>query len=62
MYWLGELVHIAKKNMTMRLCLSYHPDHLIKFNKMFLRTLQEACEVAVKGEKIWLPLVYARLS
>ena len=44
-------VHIAKKYDDAFMFV-LPSDHLIKFNKMFLRTLQEACEVAGKGKNL----------
>lgn len=44
-------VHIAKKYDD-ALMFVFPSDHLIKFNKMFLRTLQDACDVAEKGENL----------
>lgn len=44
-------VHIAKKyNDAMMFVLP--SDHLIKFNKMFIRTLQDACDVAEKNSNL----------
>ena len=44
-------VHIAKKyDDAMMFVLP--SDHLIKFNKMFLRTLQDACDVADKNSNL----------
>lgn len=51
-------VHIAKKYDDAFMFV-LPSDHLIKFNKMFLRTLQEACEVAGKGKN--LPLVLRQI-
>ena len=44
-------VHIEKRYGD-ALMLVLPSDHLIKFNKMFLRTLQDACDVAEKGENL----------
>lgn len=41
-------VHIAKKYKDAMMFI-LPSDHLIKFNKMFLRTLQDACDVADKN-------------
>ncbi len=44
-------MHIAKKyDDAMMFVLP--SDHLIKFNKMFIRTLQDACEVAEKDDNL----------
>lgn len=44
-------VHIAKKyDDAMMFVLP--SDHLIKFNKMFIRTLQDACDVAEKNSNL----------
>ncbi len=44
-------MHIAKKYED-ALMFVLPSDHLIKFNKMFLRTLQDACEVAEKNSNL----------
>lgn len=44
-------VHIAKKYED-AIMLVLPSDHLIKFNKMFLRTLKDACEVAEKNTNL----------
>lgn len=44
-------VHIAKKYED-ALMFVFPSDHLIKFNKMFLQTLQDACNVAEKGDNL----------
>lgn len=44
-------VHIAKKYED-AIMFVLPSDHLIKFNKMFLRTLQDACDVADKNSNL----------
>lgn len=44
-------MHIAKKYED-ALMFVLPSDHLIKFNKMFLRTLQDACDVAEKNSSL----------
>lgn len=44
-------VHIAKKYEDAMMFV-LPSDHLIKFNKMFLRTLQDACDVADKDSNL----------
>lgn len=44
-------VHIAKKYEDAMMFV-LPSDHLIKFNKMFLRTLQDACDVADKNSNL----------
>lgn len=44
-------MHIAKKYEDAMMFV-LPSDHLIKFNKMFIRTLQDACEVAEKDENL----------
>lgn len=44
-------IHIAKKYEDAMMFV-LPSDHLIKFNKMFLRTLQDACEVADKNSNL----------
>lgn len=44
-------IHIAKKYED-ALMFVFPSDHLIKFNKMFLRTLQDACDVAQKDDNL----------
>lgn len=44
-------VHIAKKYEDAMMFV-LPSDHLIKFNKMFLRTLQDACDVADKNNNL----------
>lgn len=44
-------MHIAKKYDD-ALMFVFPSDHLIKFNKMFIRTLQDACEVAEKDDNL----------
>lgn len=44
-------MHIAKKYDD-ALMFVFPSDHLIKFNKMFIRTLQDACEVAEKKDNL----------
>lgn len=44
-------VHIAKKYADAMMFV-LPSDHLIKFNKMFLRTLQDACDVAEKNNNL----------
>ena len=44
-------MHIAKKYDDAMMFV-FPSDHLIKFNKMFIRTLQEACEVAEKNDNL----------
>jgi len=43
--------HISKKYDDAMMFV-FPSDHQIKFNKMFLRTLQDACEVAEKGSNL----------
>ena len=44
-------VHMAKKYED-AVMLVLPSDHLIKFTKMFLTTLRDACQVAVSGENL----------
>ncbi len=44
-------MHIAKKYDDAMMFV-FPSDHLIKFNKMFLRTLQDACDVAEKNSNL----------
>lgn len=44
-------MHISKKYEDAMMFV-FPSDHQIKFNKMFLRTLQDACEVAEKGSNL----------
>lgn len=44
-------VYIAKKYED-AIMFVFPSDHLIKFNKMFLRTLQDACDVAEKNSNL----------
>lgn len=44
-------MHIAKKYDD-ALMFVFPSDHLIKFNKMFIRTLEDACEVAGKDNNL----------
>lgn len=44
-------MHIAKKYDD-ALMFVFPSDHLIKFNKMFIRTLEDACEVAEKDDNL----------
>jgi mannose-1-phosphate guanylyltransferase len=44
-------MHIAKKYDDAMMFV-FPSDHLIKFNKMFIRTLQAACEVAEKNDNL----------
>lgn len=44
-------MHISKKYDDAMMFV-FPSDHQIKFNKMFLRTLQDACEVAEKGTNL----------
>jgi mannose-1-phosphate guanylyltransferase len=44
-------MHIAKKYDDAMMFV-FPSDHLIKFNQMFIRTLQDACEVAEKNDNL----------
>ena len=44
-------MHIAKKYDDAMMFV-FPSDHLIKFNKMFIRTLHDACEVAEKDDNL----------
>lgn len=44
-------MHIAKKYDDAMMFV-FPSDHLIKFNKMFIRTLQDACDVAKKDDNL----------
>lgn len=44
-------MHIAKKYDDAMMFV-FPSDHLIKFNKMFIRTLQDACDVAEKNDNL----------
>lgn len=44
-------MHIAKKYDDAMMFV-FPSDHLIKFNKMFIRTLQDACDVAEKDDNL----------
>lgn len=44
-------MHMAKKYDDAMMFV-FPSDHLIKFNKMFIRTLHDACEVAEKGDNL----------
>lgn len=44
-------MHIAKRYDDAMMFV-FPSDHLIKFNKMFIRTLQDACEVAEKDDNL----------
>lgn len=44
-------MHIAKKYDDAMMFV-FPSDHLIKFNKMFMRTLRDACEVAQKDDNL----------
>jgi mannose-1-phosphate guanylyltransferase len=44
-------VHIAKKYED-AVMMVLPSDHLIKYNKMFVQTLREGCEIAEKGPNL----------
>ena len=44
-------VHIAKKNED-AIMMVLPSDHLIKYNKIFINTLRDACDVAEQGENL----------